>query len=89
MGTISIHHYLHECTDLTTEHNKLHRSTSHNFTLQQLFKDKLGLSALQQFACNTGLGYTKRVKCRTTTLDNDKERIDVGFMQLGFAAFDS
>jgi hypothetical protein len=56
--------------------------------LQQLFKDKERLFALQQFACNTGLGYTKRVACRTTALDNDEERIDVGFAQLGFEAFD-
>jgi hypothetical protein len=56
--------------------------------LQQLFKDKEGLSALRQFAHNTGLGYTKRVKCRTTTLDNDEERMDMGFTRLGFAVFD-
>jgi ribonuclease HI len=87
-GTISTHHYLYECTDLTTERDKLRRSTSHNFTLQQLFKDKEGLSALWQFARNTGLGYTKRVECRATALGNDEERIDVGFMQMGFAAFD-
>jgi hypothetical protein len=58
------------------------------FTLPQLFKDKEGLSTLRQFARNTGLGYTKRVACRTTTLDNDEERMDVEFAQLGFAAFD-
>jgi hypothetical protein len=58
-GTISTHHYLFECTNLTIERNKLSRSTSHDFTLQQLFKDEKGLSALRQFARNTGLGYTK------------------------------
>jgi hypothetical protein len=43
---------------------------------------------LRQFARNTGLGYTKRVECRATALGNDEERMDVGFAQLGFAAFD-
>jgi hypothetical protein len=85
---ISTHHYLFECANLTTERDKLHRSTSHDFTLQQLFKDEKGLSALRQFARNTGLGYTKRVDCRTTTLENDQERMDMGLAQLGFVAFD-
>jgi ribonuclease HI len=87
-GTISTHHYLYECTNLTTECDKLRRATSHDFTTQHLFKDKEGLSALRQFACNTGLGYTKQVECRATALGNNEEKMDVGFVQLGFAAFD-
>jgi hypothetical protein len=85
---IATHHYLFECTNLTTERDTLRRSTSHNFTLQQLFKDEKGISALRQFARNTGLGYTKRADCRTTELENDEERMDMGLAQLGFAAFD-
>jgi hypothetical protein len=87
-GTISTHHYLYECNNLTTECDKLHHSTTHDFTLQHLFKDKEGMTALRQFACKTGLGYTKRVECRATTIGNNNERMDMGFMQLGFAAFD-
>jgi hypothetical protein len=87
-GTISTHHYLFECTNLTTECDKLRRSTLHDFTLQQLFKDEKGIFTLRQFAHNTGLGYTKLVDCRATALENDEERMDMGLAQLGFAAFD-
>jgi hypothetical protein len=85
---ISTYHYLFESTNLTTECDKLRRSTSHDFTLQQLFKDEKGISALRQFARNTGLAYTKCVDCRTTALENDEERMDMGMAQLGFVAFD-
>jgi ribonuclease HI len=88
IGTISIHYYLYECANLTTERNKLHHSTTHDFTLQHLFKDKEGITTLQQFACNTRLGYTKQAKYRDTALGNDEERMDMGFMQLGFVVFD-
>jgi hypothetical protein len=81
-GTISTHHYLFKCTNLTTEHDKLRRSTSHDFTLQPLFKDEKGISALRQFARNTGLGYTKRVDYRATILENDEERMNMGLVQL-------
>jgi hypothetical protein len=56
--------------------------------MQQLFTDEKGISTLRQFSCNTGLGYSKRVDRRTTALENDEERMDMGLAQLGFVAFD-
>jgi hypothetical protein len=56
--------------------------------MQQLFTDEKGISTLRQFACNTGLGCSKRVDRRTTALENDEERMDMGLAQLGFVAFD-
>jgi hypothetical protein len=44
--------------------------------------------ALTRFARNTGLGYSKTVTCRTTPLENDEEKMDMGITILGFAAFD-
>jgi hypothetical protein len=86
--TISSHHYLFECTNLTPERDKLHQATTYDFTLQLLFKDEKGIMALIKFARNTSLGYCKIVQCRTTPLENDKERMDMGIAALGFVAFD-
>jgi hypothetical protein len=63
-------------------------ATTHNFTLQLLFKTEIGIMALINFARITGLGYCKIVRCRTTPLENDEERMDMGIAALGFAAFD-
>jgi ribonuclease HI len=87
-GTISSHHYLFECTDLHTEREQLRLATSTNFTIPQLLKDRMGVATLLSFAKNTGLGYSTRVQRRTTPLGDDKEKMDMGIAQLGFAAFD-
>jgi hypothetical protein len=44
--------------------------------------------ALINFVKNTGLGYCKMVRCRTTPLDKDEEKIDMEQSELGFEAFD-
>jgi hypothetical protein len=77
-----------ECSNLTSDRDKLHRATTPDFTIQHLFKNKMGIMALIKFARNTGLGYSKHVSCRTTPLENDEENMDMGIARLGFAAFD-
>jgi hypothetical protein len=73
---------------LTSARDKLHRATTPDFTLQYLFKDEKGTMALTRFARNTGIGYSRMVTCRTTPLENDEEKMDMGITTLGFVAFD-
>jgi hypothetical protein len=70
------------------ECDKLRRATSIDFTVQLLFKNEWGITALLDFARNMGLGYCRMVKCRTTLLDNDEDKMDEGQLELGFDAFD-
>jgi hypothetical protein len=44
--------------------------------------------ALLDFARNIGLGYCRMVRCRSTLLDKDKEKIDNGQSELEFDTFD-
>jgi uncharacterized ubiquitin-like protein YukD len=46
------------------------------------------VTALLNFAKNTGLGYSIKVQWRTKLLGDDKEKIDMGIAELGFTAFD-
>jgi hypothetical protein len=48
----------------------------------------MGIMALIKFARNTGLGYSKMVTCRTSPLENNEEKMDMGITTLGFVAFD-
>jgi hypothetical protein len=56
--------------------------------IPSLFKDESGIMALITFVKNTGLGYCKTVRCRTTPLDKDMENIDTEQSELGFKVFD-
>jgi hypothetical protein len=58
-----------------------------DFTIPSLFKDKKGITALINFTNNTGLGYCKMVRHRTTPLDKEEEKMDMEQSELGFEVF--
>jgi hypothetical protein len=85
---ISSHHYLFDCKNLTPKCDKLRWGTSADFTIPSLFKDEQGITALLDFARNTGLGYCRTVRSRTIPLDKDEDKMDEEQSELGFDAFD-
>jgi hypothetical protein len=86
-GIISSHHYLLDCKHLILERDKLQRSVGDRFTMQSLFMDETGVMALLDFMKHTGFRYSKMVRCRSTPLEKDQEKIDEGQSELGFDTF--
>jgi hypothetical protein len=86
-GIISCHYYLFDYKYIIPEYDTLQRSISDKFTMQSLFMEEMGVMALLDFAKYTGLGYNKMVRCRSTLLEQDKEKIDEGQSEWGFDTF--